>query len=503
MDCDICGLPASKTRRLNCVTCARSAVFGTRVELAATLFDKEEKAKRVEAVVSGNTNIDLPAVVLDGVVVDTRDCVKAFISSQTKAQLTRLDESRRNLRKEQQTLQAKLNDYKTQIQEMKTAIARRKSDRESAGFELGSRTSAEIDNIQKTTRRMIRRWDFRHDEFVRGRMSLCREAARLARLHKERVVEGHLILEKFTIAHRLPIPDLRDMNNANPAELTAALTQVTYLVSRVSTYLAVRLPAEIVLPGPDQPHPMIFYPGPSYAAIMSSASAPSSGTNLSSGNAATARPPRGRVIQTTVPLAKLQKENRNAFFMFVEGVTLLAWDIAWLCRTQGMRGFNDWTEICPIGKNLHLLLLADHRAAARMQRDSGGTPSGIDTPDSHSAKTSALKDQPNYPSRFGQLSHGTAHSFLGTHEGSQIMRDWKLGFSQKFMDKIKQHLIAEIQGAEWEVVQDRGWGKDGSSILHDDEEPVVIRQRNFSTGQKQDTNAGKDTDRWTRLEAMN
>jgi hypothetical protein len=140
---------------------------------------------------------------------------------------------------------------------------------------------------------------------------------------------------------------------AKPEELTASLTQLAYLTARVSTYLAVRLPAEITLPHRGYPLPTIFNPQASY----SSRDVPFPGTTpaQSSTNSPAAsrildqRPlPRPRPLFVYSTLAKLAKDDPQAYSMFVEGVTFLAWDIAWLCKTQGMRGLNSEADICPI-----------------------------------------------------------------------------------------------------------------------------------------------------------
>ena len=71
------------------------------------------------------------------------------------------------------------------------------------------------------------------------------------------------------------------------------------------------------------------------------------------------------------------------------------------------------------------------------------------------------------PAHFGRFSHGTAHSFLGGAEAAATMQDWKQS-PVRVIDKVKAHLLAEMQGAEWEVVQQEGW--DDAEA----EEPVLV-----------------------------
>lgn len=132
--------------------------------------------------------------------------------------------------------------------------------------------------------------------------------------------------------------------------------------------------------------------------------------------------------------------------MFVEGVTLLAWDIAWLCRTQGMGGLNSEVDICSMGRNLWNLLLDETKDSIPRTESDG--------PEGREAGPSDTSSEPpsHVPTLFGQFSHGTAHSFFGYQSGKEIMQNWKLQNPARSLDKIKEYLRAEIQRAEWEVV---------------------------------------------------
>ena len=67
-----------------------------------------------------------------------------------------------------------------------------------------------------------------------------------------------------------------------------------------------------------------------------------------------------------------QNSHSQGFNLFVEGIVLLAWDIAWLSRSQGFTSeTNDWEGICNMGKNLHQLIVANPQAPsqAKLQTD--------------------------------------------------------------------------------------------------------------------------------------
>jgi hypothetical protein len=160
--------------------------------------------------------------------------------------------------------------------------------------------------------------------------------------------------------------------------------------------------------------------------------------------------------------------------MFVEGVTLLAWDIAWLCKTQGMGGLNSEVDMCPMGRNLWNLLLDETRDS--MSKGESGLPEGKDP-----AITASPADPPAHvPSLFGQFSHGTAHSFFGFIGGREIMHNWKLQNPARSLDKIKEYLRYEIQKAEWEVVDGVDFDVDGGT----EDQAVLVGGRQYDKGGK-------------------
>ena len=146
-----------------------------------------------------------------------------------------------------------------------------------------------------------------------------------------------------------------------------------------------------------------------------------------------------------MPLAKLAKDDPKQYAYFVEGVTLLAWNIAWLCKSQGMIGFDTDMEICALGRNLWNLLLAERPISATTIELAAKEPDNKQPPPE------------NYPTRFGQLSHGTARSFLNSTDGRDIMKDWRLQSPMRAVSKIREFLSSELQKAEWELLQEAEW----------------------------------------------
>ena len=92
-------------------------------------------------------------------------------------------------------------------------------------------------------------------------------------------------------------------------------------------------------------------------------------------------------------------------------------------------------------------------------------------------KEAAASSTQDGPTMIGQFSHGTAHSFFGTSEGSEMMRNWRLQNPQRVWDRVRSYLVAEMQGAEWEVVQVKQWDNEDDLA---EEEPVLVGGRKWA-----------------------
>lgn len=219
---------------------------------------------------------------------------------------------------------------------------------------------------------------------------------------------------------------------------------------------------------------------------------------------------RPRPLSLDKPLPQLAKEDGIAYSLFIEGVTLLAWDVAWLCRTQGINvGAQSWDEICSIGKNLWQLLVSTptnllppmtgHRPSSNNLISTNSNINNTNTNNNNrynpgqqgnegvrtisiEGANTARREVPQQPSSsssrtqiLGHYSHGTAHSFLGGAEGTEFMRGWKLQGPMKMVDHLKSVLLGEMTGAEWEVVDEKEWivddedrGTDHRRTMHEE-----------------------------------
>ncbi|KAF4974144.1 hypothetical protein FZEAL_8909 [Fusarium zealandicum] len=335
-----------------------------------------------------------------------------------------------------------------EIQTKKAALSRRRSDIAAVSDGLVERRAKQQRDMEKTTNMVKYRWSRVADDMARTRSFLCKEAAGLYGLG--RIKRGSPARYEYHIG-KIPVVDLTTMNSSSPELISTSLGHVCQILMLASHYLAIRLPAAITLPHRDYPRPTIFNLSSSYkngdpvfpsqtgvATLSSNAEDPDS-----------QHVPRPRPLFIDRPLLQLAKEDPAAFSYFIEGVTLLAYDIAWACSTQGVPISDKvyFEDICHMGRNLYNLLVN--------QQTNGGNmfpvPVGAQDADNPS------KDADRPTNRMGQFSHGTTFHFLGGAEGTEFSKSFKLPSPMKLADKLKKKLLSEASVPDWEVLEDDAW----------------------------------------------
>ena len=546
MSCHVCSRAPNSRLPFCCATCARSHLYQLRIEHARVLLEKESIGKQIEnAVTRGKTQDGFGESDKGAVGSNTEGwAIQINANSQTESST-----KTRALRSHIEALTAEIKDKKLDISQRRLTLTRRKTDAESAKYQLMEREAAILTAIQNSNKRTDHLWNTLHNKTAEARIFLCREAANIYGLRqKNRRVNGDH--KETYVLGGMSVIDLRDMNGklspmtvsswsfkvqdtntatgATPAQISTSFSNIAHLLVLISHYLSLRLPAEITLPHRNYPTPTIYTPTKSYLSRES----PSATGQSSSGSATPRTPdsrphiPRPRPLFIDRNLPKLAREDPGAYALFLEAATLLAWNVSWLSRTQGLNLNSDsWEEICDIGKNIWQLLVAPPVQASTLMRAYAGRDL--------SSKSRAPKDSPKTTiqrtktfSMLGHYSHGTAHSFLSASEGTEFMRTWKLPTPTKVVDKLKSTLLGEMASAEWELLEKKEWddeeqfqhsqpSRESHNTAKQDYERGMRSEKNGSdftsaissengginleTNEQTDTGRLKGTSGWTKL----
>lgn len=174
-------------------------------------------------------------------------------------------------------------------------------------------------------------------------------------------------------------------------------------------------------------------------------------------------------------LSSLAKDDPQTYAAFVEGVTLLAWNIAWLCKTQGIDvGEDSWEEVSNIGKNLWRLIAAEQARQQPTAPAQEGAPNAkSQDPSSAVLQRSRPSAHTNSPTAFGQWSHDTAYSNLTSAVGSEHMRKWRLQDPMKVIERVKHMLLSDRTGAGWEILEGKEWETESMIRKHTTPSAVV------------------------------
>ena len=139
---------------------------------------------------------------------------------------------------------------------------------------------------------------------------------------------------------------------------------------------------------------------------------------------------------------------------------MLAWDIAWLCKTQGIDSVTTFDDVCNMGKNLHQLFLATSDARPPIIRN---VSAAITTTERSKAPA------PDDTARLGSFSHASAYKSLSSAAGQDLVRGWRLASPARLVDKLKSYLLNEISGAEWDFLSGEEWDEE-----REEDAPVLV-----------------------------
>ncbi|KAI5304885.1 hypothetical protein KEM56_005759 [Ascosphaera pollenicola] len=508
--CFACGRSPSRSLpiKLTCPDCARIQIYKYRIDYAQVLLEKDSLGKQIDKATSlqetdangAHTN----ALSADATLaapenrVSTSQC---FIEQMT----VRIDESRertRTIRDQIDWLKSDIETKRAMHAKRKQEIAQHQSDFETATYEVDDRRRKALFKVENEAKKNKLFWNRVHATLAESRFYIAQELARdiaMLRRHESRTRDGK-VMYSYSIGG-IKIVNLRGLNGKLPPityyklpllrisydrtthsytattaadkdQLTASLSGIARLVFLVSYYFGVRLPAEICLPCAEHPLPTILSPATSYQrphqgiqilihSMYHSISYQSPGP--------TAKSLHPRPLSIAKPVPQLLREDPVATTSFLEGVGLLAWNIAWLARTQGIRqGTDSWEEICDIGHNLHRLLIAPPPPLRPVTNQAPSTHSRAprnSIEESQPKPRSRLSTASSNDSALGCYSHSSGHSFLCSAKGTEFMGTWKFAVPARFVEKVKNAVVNEISSAEWELLDGQDWNHGNEAKL--------------------------------------
>lgn len=117
-------------------------------------------------------------------------------------------------------LKQEIKQGKEEISKRKAALAQRRSDAESANYQLPERRNTTLTTVQNNAKRTEHLWNSLHNKTAESRIFLCREAANLYGLRQKLRRKEGKVSDSYTIGG-VGIIDLRDMNSKCMAYIIA------------------------------------------------------------------------------------------------------------------------------------------------------------------------------------------------------------------------------------------------------------------------------------------
>lgn len=493
MLCDICSRQHHPQRLpFLCPVDARNRLYEGRLAQAHLLMDSGKLENEVSALLS-------PPDAMSSA-MSTRNQAPHLVRAEEWLSEQRQAVDRTNdIIAQADRLRLEIDAAKKDVERRKKAISRRKDDLASVSHGVAARRVDLQQSVERSIMVARTNWDQNHEGIATHRAFLCIEAARLYGLRRQKkggsvryeiggveIVDLHSMSSKCgragvghdddddgvldSLDSLVCMDDLLTKGvllpmlvGASPEVISTSLAHMTHILVLASSYLAIRLPAEITLPHRDYPRPTIFSLASSYSqqprdssfgvlALHPQIPSESGDRERQQGL------PRARPLYVDKSLSVLAKDSPSTYGLFIEGVALLAYDIAWACCTQGVPigDRSSYEDVCNMGRNLYNLLIANQLHSGQAGRvfpvsSASPVPSDGENDKFGGATTAAAAHM------MGRFSHGTAHSFLGNAEGAEFTRNFKLPNPIKLADRLKSKLSSDAPNPDWELLEDDAW----------------------------------------------
>lgn len=427
MSCHICGRGYDAQRLpFLCPVDARNRLYEGRLAQAHTFMENDKLEKQTSALFEQAPNTAAKAAHL------TCAARKAAFDEWASKHQEATDRTAEIIAQADR-LRVEVEAAREEIKQRKKALARRKSNLTAVTGGVTERRKTQLENVKAEIVATKADWDLVHDSTASNRAFLCMEAARLYGLR--RLKKGSSVKYELGGAD---IVDLYSLTGATPQAVTISLAHIVHMLNRACQYLAIRLPAEIILPHADYPRPAILSITSSYSYNHDDIPYPGTADHQSEiplfphNEPFQQRLPRARPLFLDKPLPVLAKEDPAMYSLFIEGVSLLAHDVAWACCSQGVPVGPE--DVLHVGRNLYNLLIGNQLVR------------GVSSADGASRTP-----------QMGRYSHGAVHSYLGSAEGSDFVRAFKLPNPIKLADRLKSKLSSDAPNPDWELLEDDAW----------------------------------------------
>ena len=291
------------------------------------------------------------------------------------------------------------------LENVKGEVATRKSNLASASKGIKASHVSGVNNAKTEISRVKERRENVSMSIAIARRSRCKEAADLLGLrrisHKEdafaiagiTIIDLHLI--KSTILSIKPLKV-----DYSPMYVVLGLSHATHLLTLLTDYLSLKLPYEIIPPSR----------GISYPCIRKSSNTKPLPIYIS---------PDKLPSQTSKVWAGKNIKDVPGLETFIEAISLLAWDIAWVLWTQQLwtHQTNESLEACRITRNLFHLVTSP---------------------------------------KIGRISQGSTIGFLSTQEALGILTPFMLSVKDVqdgISAALEEDKTGEADGGGWDIVE--------------------------------------------------
>ena len=212
VQCQICLRTPSDELSFNCVSCARNAIYESRIHHASVLLEKEALGDNVEDVVKKGEERHSKGVSQNFSDPREGSSSNRWILERCQADKAEAEERTQDIQSQIEILREEIEESKAFAAERRDENSRRRAALDAAKLQLSKQQVTVLDPLKKEIRKSELELGSTHSATVEARIMLCRETADLWGFQQRKRRKGSLGRETYVIAG-IPIIDLRDLNS--------------------------------------------------------------------------------------------------------------------------------------------------------------------------------------------------------------------------------------------------------------------------------------------------